>query len=301
MIAQFKIKADKQEDWDLGLENNQDAYGRAVYLYAAKWASLMDPLVADGVPVAKCAKDTSRKADAEYGITGFQYGCAVSILSHAWEHGEDLRRWHNLDTQVHDEGEKANERALLRAAFPEPTPRKPTTTDHVAWAEYNASQARNLAGLDGLPAPEESDTVPREPGCQCQLEAGDSPCRVHGDDAGTVDLAPYEVPGPLHDLLTSVARAADDLEGSSPKGDRIRNQLLTAMARFRAEVAQPAAPERNGFQIRFDGPPGPESGRFVECETLDGKGVSIGRWQQDGEYWLLVVDGQAPREANNAP
>lgn len=26
------------------------------------------------------------------------------------------------------------------------------------------------------------DTQPREPGCRCQLEAGDSPCPVHGDD-----------------------------------------------------------------------------------------------------------------------
>lgn len=27
-----------------------------------------------------------------------------------------------------------------------------------------------------------SDTVPRPDGCQCQWEAGDSPCRVHGED-----------------------------------------------------------------------------------------------------------------------
>ena len=26
------------------------------------------------------------------------------------------------------------------------------------------------------------DTEPRTPGCECQLEAGDSPCRVHGED-----------------------------------------------------------------------------------------------------------------------
>ena len=27
----------------------------------------------------------------------------------------------------------------------------------------------------------EPDSVPREPGCQCQWEAGDSPCPVHGE------------------------------------------------------------------------------------------------------------------------
>jgi len=40
--------------------------------------------------------------------------------------------------------------------------------------------------------------------------------------------------------------------------------------------------------IRFDGPPAHESGRFVEVE-LNGASVSIGEWEQDGEYWLLVL------------
>jgi hypothetical protein len=33
---------------------------------------------------------------------------AVQILSEGWVHGEELRQWHNLDTQIRDEGEKAN-------------------------------------------------------------------------------------------------------------------------------------------------------------------------------------------------
>jgi len=37
------------------------------------------------------------------------YGCAVVILSKCWEHGEALRRWHNKDTQIGDEGDRANE------------------------------------------------------------------------------------------------------------------------------------------------------------------------------------------------
>ena len=36
------------------------------------------------------------------------YG-AVSTLSKVWEHGEELRRWSNLDLQIGNEGEKANE------------------------------------------------------------------------------------------------------------------------------------------------------------------------------------------------
>lgn len=33
-----------------------------------------------------------------------------------------------------------------------------------------------------LPDCPESPTVPREPGCQCDKEVGDSPCRVHGEE-----------------------------------------------------------------------------------------------------------------------
>ena len=42
--------------------------------------------------------------------------------------------------------------------------------------------------------------------------------------------------------------------------------------------------------IVFDGPPGPEAGRFVEVETADGKGICLGEWieREDG-YWALVI------------
>lgn len=46
------------------------------------------------------------------------------------------------------------------------------------------------------------------------------------------------------------------------------------------------------IQIRFDGPPGPVAGRFVEVETLDGKGIGIGRWERDARdpgCWLLKL------------
>lgn len=34
-----------------------------------------------------------------------------------------------------------------------------------------------------MPVPElPGENTPRPPGCQCQWEAGDSPCRVHGED-----------------------------------------------------------------------------------------------------------------------
>ena len=47
------------------------------------------------------------------------------------------------------------------------------------------------------------------------------------------------------------------------------------------------SPIAQGFQLRFDGPPGPSSGRFIEAEDLEGQGIKIGEWVEDGIYWLL--------------
>ncbi len=44
------------------------------------------------------------------------------------------------------------------------------------------------------------------------------------------------------------------------------------------------------IQIRFDGPPGAVSGRFIEAEDADGRGLKVGEWRQDGSDWLLVID-----------
>ena len=42
------------------------------------------------------------------------------------------------------------------------------------------------------------------------------------------------------------------------------------------------------IEIRFDGPPGATTGRFVEVER-DGKSCSVGEWVQDGSDWLLLL------------
>lgn len=94
--------------WEKGLANNQDPYGNACYRYASEWATRMEAKQAAGGLIKDIAEPTSREADDE-GITGFMYGMAVQILSQIWIHGEALRLWHNLSTQIGNEGEKANE------------------------------------------------------------------------------------------------------------------------------------------------------------------------------------------------
>jgi len=103
----MKIKPRLETDWQKTVAANFDPYGIAVVQYTQRWVELMEEQISAGMSVAEIAKETSHKADTE-GITGFMYGCAVSILSQVWEHGEELRQWHNLDTQIGHEGENAN-------------------------------------------------------------------------------------------------------------------------------------------------------------------------------------------------
>jgi hypothetical protein len=94
--------------WKKSCDANKDAYGGAVMAYAERWARLMEARMAKGEKIAAIADECSHLADIE-GITGFMYGCAVSILAKVWKHGEALRLWHNRTSQLGDEGDKANE------------------------------------------------------------------------------------------------------------------------------------------------------------------------------------------------
>jgi hypothetical protein len=89
-------------------KQDQDDYGAAVFKYAEKWANLMEKEIVKGKHIKDIAKDADRQANEGIDITGFMYGCAVSLLSKHWEFGEELRKWHNLSIQIKDEGEKAN-------------------------------------------------------------------------------------------------------------------------------------------------------------------------------------------------
>lgn len=105
----MKLKPGTEKDYAEYVAKNKDPYGSAVIKYTERWADLMEARIANGEKIKDFAKPTSFKADKGIGITGFMYGCAVRALAHFWEHGEALRLWHNLDTQIKDEGEKANE------------------------------------------------------------------------------------------------------------------------------------------------------------------------------------------------
>lgn len=50
------------------------------------------------------------------------------------------------------------------------------------------------------------------------------------------------------------------------------------------------------LDIVFDGPPGPDGGRFVEVEDDTGKSVNWGEWvKRDDGYWALRLKKEATR------
>lgn len=94
-------------DWERNVQANEDPYGNAVCRFCSEWATRMERELAKGKALNDIAERCSTEADNE-GITGFMYGCAVSILSHCWKFGEELRCWSNLREQIGTEGEQAN-------------------------------------------------------------------------------------------------------------------------------------------------------------------------------------------------
>lgn len=107
-IMGVEIELSDKIRWDEFKEVNKDPYGACCVEYAEGWAKLMQVEFKNGRTIAECAEKTSHELGF-LGITGFMYGCAVSMLAKCWKHGEALRLWHNLDTQISNEGEKANE------------------------------------------------------------------------------------------------------------------------------------------------------------------------------------------------
>ena len=100
----MKIKAGQEKNYAKFREtNSSDPYSYAIVRYMDKWAELMEEEISNGKSVVEIADATSRAADTE-GITGFMYGAAVASLAEFWEHGEELRKWHNKEYDYDGEG-----------------------------------------------------------------------------------------------------------------------------------------------------------------------------------------------------
>jgi len=111
-VKGVEIELSDVAGWNKSREANSDGYGGAALDYAEGWAKLMQIEIAKGKSVAECY-DYSQKGLGFLGITGFQFGCAVSILSQTWKHGEELRKVHNKKYGVSEEKKGTVNPAIL--------------------------------------------------------------------------------------------------------------------------------------------------------------------------------------------
>lgn len=100
----MKVKQGMEKEYQDWKEKNSDGYSSAVFMFAEKWAELIEAEIEKGNKLQDVAEELEKQPANEFGLTGFQYGCAISILSQCWEYGEELRVWHNGDYNYEGEG-----------------------------------------------------------------------------------------------------------------------------------------------------------------------------------------------------
>lgn len=102
----------KQEEWEnCKAIKSKDGYSNCVIDYTILWAQYMEYLMAKHDKKLSDVWDMSSHLADIYGITGFMYGCAVSILSSVWKYGEELRVQHN--SKYNHEGDGVVNPAIL--------------------------------------------------------------------------------------------------------------------------------------------------------------------------------------------
>lgn len=104
----MKILEGHEKEYKDWYDKNSDGYGRACFAYAERWAEMLENKIESSTKdvmkvIVDNADKLSHEADTE-GITGYMYGCAVSILSQCWEYGEYLRKWHNKEYNYDGDG-----------------------------------------------------------------------------------------------------------------------------------------------------------------------------------------------------
>ena len=120
----FRIRDGMEKNYlELKAERGIDGIVR----YVERWSQMMEQEIKDGASVAEAAERTNHSADTD-GITGYMYGQAVNLLCNYWEHGEELRQWHNQ--KYHYSGEGVVNPAILTPpakedALPDMEPEEP--------------------------------------------------------------------------------------------------------------------------------------------------------------------------------
>lgn len=115
-VQGIELELSDAEGWKKSREVNSDDYGGAALDYAEGWAKLMQIEIAKGKTVAECY-DYTQKGLGFLGITGFQFGCAMSVLSQTWKYGEELRKVHNKKYGVSEDKKGVVNPAVLTIGY----------------------------------------------------------------------------------------------------------------------------------------------------------------------------------------
>lgn len=92
--------------WDKWVAANTDGYGGACIKIARR---VMEELDNAEKPIDASAMILQADRHFDEGITGFMAGAVAQMVSACHERGEEFRRSWNHETQIGDEGDKANE------------------------------------------------------------------------------------------------------------------------------------------------------------------------------------------------
>lgn len=113
-LASFSVKDEGRTIWEESTHCSDD-YIRDIVRFAARWANFMETAMKQGARLENIAGKTSSEADIE-GMSGNSYAYAVKLLWTVWEHGEQLRLWHNA--QYGYEGDGVINPARITIAVP---------------------------------------------------------------------------------------------------------------------------------------------------------------------------------------
>jgi hypothetical protein len=115
--------------------------------------------------------------------------------------------------------------------------------------------------------------------------------RLPAAEAATAVMARPEAQAGLEKMVKLGVEAIVETVNAPPETSDIKDAL---------ELYGPPGTEY--LDIVFDGPPGPEAGRFVEVENDQGKSVKVGAWmKRDGVYWALRLQVAPPRRPARKP
>jgi len=95
-----------QEDWNEWVKKNSDPYGKACVDVARGVMEILDE--GKDFDCHKIITQADKNVKAG-GITGFMAGCVAQMVSHCHTRGEEFRKKWNVDNQIGNEGDKANE------------------------------------------------------------------------------------------------------------------------------------------------------------------------------------------------